>query len=217
MTLSGAGLSAPRFYWWTCTMHPPASQFTQYARPPLSDRYRQQPDTGCVPAGHGCFPFPSLPLQSSEPSCRFTHQGDHQYIQLGKRPESLKAAKCRLLICFLAGPKVGPTGRVIGVDMTPDVLSKARGNIASYRKNTGLETLVFRRIIQDAASLLTPQATAAARTPPALPLRTCSRSRSCRPRYNAPTGRPTARSHTRRRIRAGRSTGTPPIAPPSHR
>lgn len=30
--------------------------------------------------------------------------------------------------CFLAARKVGPTGRVIGVDMTPDMIEKARGN-----------------------------------------------------------------------------------------
>lgn len=32
--------------------------------------------------------------------------------------------------CFLAAPKVGDTGRVIGVDMTPDMVSKARANAA---------------------------------------------------------------------------------------
>jgi len=32
--------------------------------------------------------------------------------------------------CFLAARQVGETGRVIGVDMTPDMLSKARGNAA---------------------------------------------------------------------------------------
>ena len=32
--------------------------------------------------------------------------------------------------CFLAAQEVGPTGHVIGVDMTPDMLSKARGNAA---------------------------------------------------------------------------------------
>jgi len=31
--------------------------------------------------------------------------------------------------CFLASKKVGPTGRVIGVDMTPEMVSKARANI----------------------------------------------------------------------------------------
>ncbi|MGB9623277.1 MAG: arsenite methyltransferase [Phycisphaerae bacterium] len=46
--------------------------------------------------------------------------------------------------CFLAGPKVGPAGRVIGVDMTPEMISKARRNIASYRKNTGLDNVEFR-------------------------------------------------------------------------
>ncbi|HOQ87444.1 MAG TPA: arsenite methyltransferase [Phycisphaerae bacterium] len=46
--------------------------------------------------------------------------------------------------CFLAGPKVGPTGRVIGVDMTPDMLAKARRNIASYRQRTGLNNVEFR-------------------------------------------------------------------------
>ena len=46
--------------------------------------------------------------------------------------------------CFLAGPRVGPTGRVIGVDMTPEMLSKARGNVAAYRQRTGLDNVEFR-------------------------------------------------------------------------
>ncbi|MBI4581832.1 MAG: arsenite methyltransferase [Planctomycetes bacterium] len=46
--------------------------------------------------------------------------------------------------CFLAGPKVGPTGRVIGVDMTPDMISKARRNTAHYHKTTGLDNVEFR-------------------------------------------------------------------------
>jgi SAM-dependent methyltransferase len=46
--------------------------------------------------------------------------------------------------CFIAGSKVGATGRAIGVDMTPDMLAKARGNIASYRSQTGLDTVEFR-------------------------------------------------------------------------
>ena len=35
--------------------------------------------------------------------------------------------------CFLAARLVGPTGRVIGVDMTPDMLAKARANAARLR------------------------------------------------------------------------------------
>jgi len=36
--------------------------------------------------------------------------------------------------CFLAAQRVGPTGRVIGVDMTPEMISKARHNaeVGSY-------------------------------------------------------------------------------------
>src|SRR5262247_2485314 len=45
---------------------------------------------------------------------------------------------------FLAGPKVGPTGRVIGVDMTPDMLALARKNTATYHEVTGLENVEFR-------------------------------------------------------------------------
>lgn len=46
--------------------------------------------------------------------------------------------------CFMAGPRVGPTGRVIGVDMTPDMLAKARRNIESYRRQSGLDNVEFR-------------------------------------------------------------------------
>ena len=42
--------------------------------------------------------------------------------------------------CFLAARAVGPAGRVIGVDMTPQMLSKARGNAAT----AGLENVEFR-------------------------------------------------------------------------
>lgn len=46
--------------------------------------------------------------------------------------------------CFVAGPKVGATGRVIGVDMTPDMVSKARRNVAAYTKQSGLNNVEFR-------------------------------------------------------------------------
>lgn len=48
------------------------------------------------------------------------------------------------LDCFIAGPKVGPTGRVIGIDMTPDMVSKARRNVAAYRERSGLDNVEFR-------------------------------------------------------------------------
>jgi SAM-dependent methyltransferase len=46
--------------------------------------------------------------------------------------------------CFIAGPKVGPTGRVIGVDMTAEMLSTARRNTDAYRERTGLDNVEFR-------------------------------------------------------------------------
>src|SRR5512135_1302685 len=45
---------------------------------------------------------------------------------------------------FIAGRKVGATGHAIGVDMTPEMLAKARGNIAHYQKETGLNNVEFR-------------------------------------------------------------------------
>ena len=45
---------------------------------------------------------------------------------------------------FIAGRKVGATGRAVGVDMTPEMLAKARGNISHYRKETGLDNVEFR-------------------------------------------------------------------------
>jgi len=45
---------------------------------------------------------------------------------------------------FIAGRKVGATGRAIGVDMTAEMLGKARSNIAGYRKQTSLDNVEFR-------------------------------------------------------------------------
>jgi arsenite methyltransferase len=45
---------------------------------------------------------------------------------------------------FIAGRKVGATGRAIGVDMTPEMLGKARRNIAKYHEQSGLNNVEFR-------------------------------------------------------------------------
>ncbi|MBA4384650.1 MAG: arsenite S-adenosylmethyltransferase [Anaerolinea sp.] len=42
--------------------------------------------------------------------------------------------------CFIAGKKIGPTGQVIGVDMTPEMLDKARAN----KIKVGAENVEFR-------------------------------------------------------------------------
>lgn len=45
---------------------------------------------------------------------------------------------------FIAAGKVGPKGRVIGVDMTPEMLRKARAAIPEFTKKTGLDNVEFR-------------------------------------------------------------------------
>jgi len=45
---------------------------------------------------------------------------------------------------FIAGKKVGETGRAIGVDMTPEMLARARKNTESYRQASGLNNVEFR-------------------------------------------------------------------------
>ncbi|MCX7806493.1 MAG: arsenite methyltransferase [Planctomycetota bacterium] len=45
---------------------------------------------------------------------------------------------------FLAAEKVGPGGRVIGVDMTPEMLALAEKNVARFRERTGLSNVEFR-------------------------------------------------------------------------
>ncbi|MHB1342236.1 MAG: arsenite methyltransferase [Coriobacteriia bacterium] len=42
--------------------------------------------------------------------------------------------------CFLAARRVGPTGHVIGVDMTPEMIARARANAAA----AGIDTVEFR-------------------------------------------------------------------------
>lgn len=46
--------------------------------------------------------------------------------------------------CFIAAKKVGQTGKSIGVDMTPDMLSKARAGISKFTEKTGLSNVEFR-------------------------------------------------------------------------
>jgi len=45
---------------------------------------------------------------------------------------------------FIAAKKLGPEGRAIGVDMTPEMISKARGSIPKFTEKTGLSNVEFR-------------------------------------------------------------------------
>ncbi len=46
--------------------------------------------------------------------------------------------------CFIAAQIVGPSGRVIGVDMTDEMLELARGNQATVAANIGFDNVEFR-------------------------------------------------------------------------
>jgi ubiquinone/menaquinone biosynthesis C-methylase UbiE len=55
-------------------------------------------------------------------------------------------------ICFIASQIVGPEGRVIGVDMTPEMLDVARRNLPEVASRIGYSNVEFRRgRIQDLA------------------------------------------------------------------
>ncbi len=45
---------------------------------------------------------------------------------------------------FVCAQKVGPEGRAIGVDMTPEMISRARRNAAAFAERTGLANVEFR-------------------------------------------------------------------------
>ena len=45
---------------------------------------------------------------------------------------------------FIAGRKVGSRGRAIGVDMTPEMLAKARRNAVNFHSDTGSDNVEFR-------------------------------------------------------------------------
>lgn len=45
---------------------------------------------------------------------------------------------------FQAGVQVKAAGRVIGVDMTPEMLAKARANISKYKERSGFDNVEFR-------------------------------------------------------------------------
>jgi arsenite methyltransferase len=45
---------------------------------------------------------------------------------------------------FLAARKVGPSGFAIGVDMTPEMITKARKNLISFQAQTGFDNVEFR-------------------------------------------------------------------------
>jgi arsenite methyltransferase len=79
----------------------------------------------------------AISLGYSESELKLLPDGANLGLSCGN-PTALKALKEGQVIldlgsgagfdCFIAAPKVGPSGKVIGVDMTPEMVAKAREN-----------------------------------------------------------------------------------------
>lgn len=95
-------------------------------------------NVGCAPAC--CGPMPagqSLSLGYTEGDLTAVPEGADLGLGCGN-PNAIAALKAGETVldlgsgggfdCFLAARAVGPTGRVIGVDMTPEMISRARDN-----------------------------------------------------------------------------------------
>ena len=122
----------------------------------------QDPGQGgscCAPGGGCCGPATFTPEQLAnaigytQSDLAITPEGANMGLSCGNPTAlaSLKPGETVLDLgagggfdCFIAGAKVGAAGRVIGVDMTPEMVSKARRNTASYAAQTGFDNVEFR-------------------------------------------------------------------------
>src|SRR5213080_4453560 len=73
-----------------------------------------------------------------------------KYLQVGETVLDLGSGTGK--ICFIAAQVVGPAGKVIGIDMTDEMLSVARTNAPIVAERIGYENVEFRKgRIQDLA------------------------------------------------------------------
>ncbi len=94
---------------------------------------------GCAPSCCGPGASASLALGYSQEDLAAVPEGANMGLGCGN-PQAIAGLKSGETVldlgagggfdCFLASKQVGPSGRVIGVDMTPDMISKARANTA---------------------------------------------------------------------------------------
>lgn len=98
---------------------------------------RSEGAAGCNPGCCGPVPSASLELGYSPDDLAAVPEGANMGLGCGN-PQAIAALREGETVldlgagggfdCFLAAKQVGATGHVIGVDMTPDMLSKARAN-----------------------------------------------------------------------------------------
>jgi len=104
---------------------------------------------GCAPNCCGPGPAASLQLGYSADELSAVPEGANMGLGCGN-PQAIAALLPGETVldlgsgggfdCFLAARRVGPSGQVIGVDMTPEMVSKARTN----REKLGLGNVEFR-------------------------------------------------------------------------
>ncbi len=102
----------------------------------------------CCPVDYNPQYLAALPAEVIE---RDYGCGDpSKHVRLGETVLDLGSGTGK--ICFIAAQVVGPTGRVIGVDMTDDMLEVARRNAPVVAENIGYTNVEFRKgRIQDLA------------------------------------------------------------------
>lgn len=112
----------------------------------------------CCGAGKSCCGFPSLSDQAreigySEAELANLPEEANMGLSCGN-PTAIAALKPGETVLdlgsgggfdvFIAARKVGKKGLVIGVDMTPDMIAKARRNAPRFTQQTGLDNAKFR-------------------------------------------------------------------------
>ena len=106
-------------------------------------------EPGCAPGCCGSGPGSSLKLGYSEQDLAGVPEGADLGLGCGN-PQAIAGLRPGETVvdlgsgagfdCFLAAKRVGPQGSVIGVDMTPSMVSKARSNA----KKAGIQGVEFR-------------------------------------------------------------------------
>ena len=98
---------------------------------------RAKAPASCAPGCCGPAPDASLKLNYTAEDLAAVPEGANMGLGCGN-PHAIAALKAGEIVldlgagagfdCFLAARQVGPSGRVIGVDMTPEMVAKARAN-----------------------------------------------------------------------------------------
>ncbi len=121
-----------------------SNQGSDEVRSAVREHYGKVAEAGtscCGPTSGCCGPTPdaSLALGYSADDLASVPEGANMGLGCGN-PQAIAALRAGEVVldlgsgggfdCFLAAKQIGPTGRVIGVDMTPAMISKARANAA---------------------------------------------------------------------------------------